>query len=58
MFSKQLYGKINSHQGKEGYYGCWEINLSWEDELQGKTRHEMTNCIHFGPESFYVGIEI
>lgn len=55
MFSKQLYGRVGSEWGS---YGNWEISLSWQDELQGRIRHSMTDCLHFGPESFYVGVEM
>jgi hypothetical protein len=55
MFSKQLYGCVGSEWGS---YGNWEISLSWQDELQGRIRHPMTDCLHFGPESFYVGVEM
>lgn len=37
MFNKKLYGRMA--QFPLGCYGCWEINLTWEDELPGKILH-------------------
>jgi len=40
MFSKKLYGKMIGFGN--GCYGNWEINLTWEDEMQGRIRHNLT----------------
>lgn len=59
MFSKQLYGRLVSKEARcSGGYGNCELSLFWRDELQGRIRQAMTNCEHFGPESFYLAIEI
>jgi hypothetical protein len=58
MFNKQLYGRIPNEGIAKGSYGNWEISLYWQDELQGRLKHNMLSCPHFGPESFFVGIEI
>lgn len=56
MFHKTLYGKLLNRP--KGNYGNWEINLTWEDEMQGKVKHPLPQGRCFGPESFIVGIEI
>lgn len=56
MFHKILYGRLPGKS--KGCYGNWEINLTWEDEMQGKVKHNLPQGISFGPESFCIGIEI
>lgn len=47
MFHKALYGKLFNKS--KGCYANWEINLSWEDEMQGKIKHPLPQGITFGP---------
>jgi hypothetical protein len=39
MFNKKLYGKMPN--SPPGCYGNWELNLIWEDEMQGRIKHNM-----------------
>jgi hypothetical protein len=47
MFHKVLYGKLPTES--KGCYGNWEINLTWEDEMQGKVKHQLPQGRCFGP---------
>jgi hypothetical protein len=58
MFNKQLYGRLPVADSREGCYGNWELTFWWQDELQGRVKHAMTNGECFGPESFMVGVEV
>ena len=56
MFSKKLYGKIVSKTN--GCYGNWEVNLTWEDEMQGRIKHDLAKGKCFGPENFFILVEL
>jgi hypothetical protein len=56
MFNKKLYGRMPG--ATQGCYGCWEINLTWEDEMPGKIIHNMAEQYSFGPEKFTVMVEV
>jgi hypothetical protein len=56
MFSKKLYGQMTG--SPKGCYGNWEVNLTWEDELQGRVRHSMSEAKNFGPNEFKVLIRL
>lgn len=56
MFSKKLYGRMTA--SPKGCYGNWEVNLTWEDELQGRVRHSMNEAKNFGPNDFKVLIRL
>lgn len=59
MFTKNLYGRMIKTANKGvGCYGNWEINFAWEDELQGKIKHPIKDCINFSEEGFYVALEL
>jgi hypothetical protein len=58
MFSKQLYGRMAGVSGDGCSYGNWEFSLSWQDELQGRVRHNLSGLESFGPESFFCGVEV
>lgn len=47
MFHKTLYGKLPNKP--KGCYANWEINLTWEDEMQGKIKHKLPQGVTFGP---------
>ena len=59
MFSKQLYGRLDSLP-TEGRYGCWQVNLQYEDEIPGKTVHfkDCNKDNNFESAPFFVAIEI
>ena len=56
MFNKKLYGKMPFAEG--GCFGCWEINMTWEDEMPGRVRHNLSDTIQFGSEGFLVLVEV
>lgn len=56
MFNKKIYGKMPN--SPSGCYGNWQINLIWEDEMQGKIKHDMKESIMFGPQPFKVVIQL
>ncbi len=56
MFSKKLYGMMPNTPS--GCYGNWQINLTWQDEMQGRLKHNMKEAIGFGPGVFKVMLEI
>ena len=56
MFNKKLYGRMPHFP--HGCYGCWEINMIWEDEFPGKIIHEMNEKYKFGDDEFTIMIEL
>jgi hypothetical protein len=54
MFTKKLYGKLIKFAS--GSYGNFEINLAFEDEMQGRIKHNLIIDRTFGPEKFTIGI--
>ncbi len=56
MFTKKLYGRLNAFP--VGSYGNFEVNLTFEDEMQGKIKHNLKIDRCFGPEPFMVSLEV
>ena len=62
MFVKTIYGRYsNSEQGflsgekTYGVYANWEMNMIWQDLLQGKIhRSNFEELTKFGGEGFYL----
>lgn len=58
MFTKNLYGRYQKvRENERGFYGNWELSLVFEDEMQGRVKHSITNSTLFTCP-FFVGLEV